>query len=130
MQFLPSNGCVNTTVWMHQMDPDKVYWEKARRELHKNATSHIEQILEKHPTKQQLYGQRPPISKTIPIKWTRHAGHCWRSKNELISDVLQWTPSHGWASLGRPTGTCLQQLCADTGCCLEDLPEAMDDRDE
>ena len=26
--------------------------------------------------------------------------HCWRSKDELISDVVQWTPSHGRASVG------------------------------
>ena len=45
-----------------------------------------------HPTKQQLYGHLPPISKTIEIRRTRHAGHCWRSKDELISDVLLWTP--------------------------------------
>ena len=24
----------------------------------------------------------------------RHAGHCWRSKEELISDVFLWTPSN------------------------------------
>ena len=40
----------------------------------------------------QLYGHLPPIMKTIQVRWTRHAGHCWRSRDELISDVLQWTP--------------------------------------
>ena len=82
-----------------------------------------------HPTKQQLYGYLPPIRKTIQVRWTRHAGHCWRSKDELISDVLQWTPSHGRAKAGRLARTYIQQLCADTGCNLEDLPEAMDDRE-
>ena len=50
-----------------------------------------------HPTKQHptKYGHLPPISKTIKVRRTRHAGHCWRSKDELISDVLQWTPSYG-----------------------------------
>ena len=55
-----------------------------------------------HPTKQQLYGHLPPIMKTIKIRWTRHAGHCWRSRDELISDVLLWTPSHGRAKAGQP----------------------------
>ena len=50
-----------------------------------------------HPTKQQLYGHRPPITKTIKIRRTRHAEHCWRSRDELISDVLLWTLSHYWA---------------------------------
>ena len=57
-------------------------------------------------------------------------GHCRRSKNELISDVLLWTPSHGCASVGWPTRTYLQQPCMDTGCSLEEMPEAMDDREE
>ena len=46
-----------------------------------------------------------------------------------MSDILQWTPSHGRANAGRPARTYVQQLCADTGCSLVDLPEAMDDRD-
>ena len=58
---------------------------------------------------------------------TRHAGHCWRSRDELISDVRLWTPTHGRAKAGRPARTYIQQLCEDTGCCPEDLPEAMND---
>ena len=40
-----------------------------------------------------------------------------------ISDVLLWTPSHGRASVERPARTYLQQLCADTGCSLEEKIE-------
>ena len=29
-----------------------------------------------------------------------YAGHCWRSKDELISDVLLWTPAYGQAKAG------------------------------
>ena len=73
-----------------------------------------------HSTKQQLYGHLPPITKTIHIRRTRHVGHCWRSKDEPISDVLLQTPSHGQAKVGWPARTYLQQLCADTRCNLED----------
>ena len=45
-----------------------------------------------HPTRHQLYDHLPPITKTIQVRRTRHAGHCWRSRDELISDVLLWTP--------------------------------------
>ena len=45
-----------------------------------------------HPTKHKLYGHLPPIMKTIKVRRTRHARHCWRSRDELISDVLLWTP--------------------------------------
>ena len=41
-----------------------------------------------HPTRHQLYGHLPPITKTIHVRQTRHARHCWRSRDELISDVL------------------------------------------
>ena len=72
----------------------------------------------------------PPITKTIQVRWARHAGHCWRSRDELISDVLLWTPTHDRAKAGRPARTYIQQLCEDTGCCPEDLPRAMNDREE
>ena len=74
-----------------------------------------------HPTKQQLYGYLPPITKTIKVTRTRHAGHCWRSRDELISDVLLWTP----AKAGQPALTYTQKFSADTGC----SPEDVDDRE-
>ena len=52
------------------------------------------------------------------------------SRDELIRDVLLWTPIHGRAKAGRPAWTYIQQLCEDTGCCPEDLPSAMNDREE
>ena len=39
----------STTLWMHHMDTDKDPREKARWDLHKNATSYREQILEAAP---------------------------------------------------------------------------------
>ena len=52
------------------------------------------------------------------------------SRDELIRDVLLWIPTHGRAKAGRPARTYIQQLCEDTGCCPEDLPRAMNDREE
>ena len=79
-----------------------------------------------HPTKQKLYGHLPPTTKTIKIRRIRHAGQCWRIKDELISDVF---PLHGRAKEGWLARTYLQQLCTDTGCSLEDRLGVMDDRD-
>ena len=81
------------------------------------------------PTRHQLYGNLPPITKTIQVRRTRHEGHCWRSRDELIRDVTLWTPTYGRAKAGRPARTCIQQLCEDTGSSPEDLPEAMNDRE-
>ena len=35
-------------------------------------------------------------------------------------------PSHGWAKTGQAARTYIQQVCADTGCRLEHLPEVME----
>ena len=83
---------------------------------------------QQHPTRH--YGHLPPITETIQVRRTRHAGHCWRSKDELISDVLLWTLTYGRAKAGRPARTYIQQLCEDRGCNPEDLPEAMSDREK
>ena len=64
-----------------------------------------------------------------PCIYILHAGHCWRSKDELISDILPWTSSQGRTKAGRPARIYIQHLCADTWYSLEDLPGAMDDRD-
>ena len=85
---------------------------------------------QQHPTRHQLYSHLPPIRKTIQVRRTRHAGHCWRIKDELIRDVLLWIPTYGQAKAGRPARTYIQQLCEDTGCNPEDLPEAMNDREK
>ena len=50
-------------------------------------------------------GTNHPIMKTIQIWRTRHTGHCWRSRDELISDILLWTHTHGRAKAGRPART-------------------------
>ena len=62
-----------------------------------------------------------PVSKCL---W-----HCWSDKGELIRDLLLWTPTYGRTNVGRPVKSYMNQLSVDTGCSLEDLPEAMDSRD-
>ena len=111
-----------------------VYVEKkgllAVLNIHKNVESSIEQVLATTPHETPTIRTLAPITKTIQVRRTRHAGHCWRSKDELISDVLLWTPTYGCAKAGRPARTYIQQLCEDTGCNPEDLPEAMNDREK
>ena len=43
------------------------------------------------------------------------------AKDELISNVIQWIPTHGRTSVGQQAKINIQQLYIDTGCCLEDL---------
>ena len=97
-----------------------------------NYTRMLRVILNKswrqHPTKQQLYDHLPP-TKTIKVRRTRQVGDCWRSKDEVISDVLLWTPSHGRTKAGRSVRIYIELFCGDTGCSPEDLLEVMDDRE-
>ena len=44
--------------------------------------------------------------------------------------VYLWTTAYGQAKAGRPARTYIEQLCEDTGCSPEDLPEAMNDREK
>ena len=108
--------------------------KRLEKKLDGNYTRMLRAILNKswrqHPTRRQLYGHLPPITKTIQVRRARHAGHCWRWKDELVSDVLLWTPTYGQAKAGRPARTYKQQLCEDTGCNPEDLPEVMNDREK
>ena len=100
--------------------------KRLEKRLDVNYTRMLRAILNtswrQHPTKQQLYGHLPPITKTVKIRRTRHAGqaHTWCSPMD---------PSHGRAKAGRPARTYIQQLGEDTMCSPGDLPEAMNDRD-
>ena len=108
--------------------------KRLKKKLDDNYTRMLRAILNKswrqHPTRHHLYGHLAPITKGMQVRRARHAGHCWRSKDELISDVLLWTPTYGQAKAGRPARTYIQQLCEYTGCTLEDLPKAMNDREK
>ena len=86
--------------------------KRLEKKVDGNYTRMLGAILNKswrqHPTRDQPYGHLPPITKTIQVRRTRHAGHCWRSRDELISNVLLWTPTYGWAKAGRTTRTYIQ----------------------
>ena len=66
--------------------------KRLQKKLDGNYTRMLRAILNKswrqHSTRHQQCGHLPPITKTIQVRRTRHAGYCWRSRDELISDVL------------------------------------------
>ena len=131
---LPSVYCSSIFLSFYMTDSNWTLTKRLEKKLDGNYTRMLRAVLNKswrqHPTRQQLYGHLPPITKTIPVRRTRHAGHCWRSKDELVIDVLLWTPTYGCAKAGRPARTYIQQLCEATGCNPEDLPEVMNDREK
>ena len=116
-------GCTTSTLIKH-----------IEQTLDGNCTRMLPAILNKSwkevSTKQLLYTNLFLISKTTRLSRTRLVGHYKRSKGEFISDVLRWNHSYGRTGVGRTTRTYLQKLWADAGCCLEDRPATMADRDE
>ena len=59
-QFLLGSDRIDIAVWMHHLDASKTAGEEARRHLHKNAASNIEQVLAATPNKAPTI--RPPAS--------------------------------------------------------------------
>ena len=121
---IPGSGHIDTAIWVHYMDSNKMAGEEARRQLHKNAANNLEQVLVATPHKTPTV--RPPAS--YHENYSSYTNQTRR--DELIRDVLLWTPTHGRAKARRPVRTYIQQLCEDTGYCPEDLPEAMNDREK
>ena len=88
--------------------------KRLQKKLDGNYTRMLRAILNKswlqHITRLQLYGHLPPITKTIQARRTRPAGHCWRSRDELRSHVLLWTPRYDRAKAGWPDRTYIQRI--------------------
>ena len=62
------------------------------------------------PRKQQLYTHLLPISLANQVRTRRHAGHCWKSVNKLLSNIFLWTPTHGHTSVGRAAKTYISSV--------------------
>ena len=124
---------LHLSIMLSHLDAISDMYKRLEKKLDGNYPRMLPAILNKswrqHPTRHQLYDHLPPITKTLQVRRTRHAGHCWWSRDELISYVLLWTPTYGRPKAGRPAQIYIQQLCHDTGCSPEDLPEAMNDRE-
>ena len=106
------------------MDAYEAAGKEAGRKLYKNVESSIKQVLATTPH------ETPTIRTLAPPSQKLYKFDEPDTQDELISDVLLWTPTHGCARVGRPARTYIQQLCEDTGCNPEDLPEAMNDREK
>ena len=85
--------------------------KRMEKKLDSNYTRTLRAILKKswrqYPTKQQLNGHFPPITKTIQVRRTRRTRHCWRSRDEFISYILQLPLSKA----GRSVRAYMQHLC-------------------
>ena len=117
---IPLYGC---TTWTLTKRMEKKAW----RQIHKNVATYIEKVMEAAPQKAAAGRSPTTHHETIKIRRTRFAVNCWRNRDELLRDVLQWTSSHGRAKVGWPARTYIKQLCADMRCSPEDLPKPIED---
>ena len=82
--------------------------KRLERWLDGNYTRMLRAVLNKswrqHPTRLQLYGHLPPITKTIQVRRTRHAGHCQRSKGRAHKRCTPVDP-HIWMCKSGTTST-------------------------
>ena len=85
--------CNNENAWTCKIMEDYgcITWTLTKRlekKLDGNYTTMLRAILNKswrqHLTRHQLYGHLSPVTKTIQVRRTRHIGHCWRSRDELL----------------------------------------------
>ena len=106
--ILPNCVRVSSTIRLHHLDSNVLFWTNPGSSTHK------------------IIARPLPVSQAIQVRWTRDAGE---SKEELISNVLLWTTTHGHTSMGHPSKTYILQLYADTDCRLEDLSRVMVDKD-
>ena len=63
------------------------------------------------------------------VRRLQFAGHCYRSKNEVVIRVILWEPRHGRRSKGRPAKSYINILAADTGDERSELPGLMGNRE-
>ena len=61
-----------------------------------------------------LYAGLPRISTTIRKRRLTFSDHCWRSENEVVSDLVLWEPKHGKRGVGGQVCTFVDLLQADT----------------
>ena len=71
--------------------------------------------------------QKKIFSRVEKYTSSTYTWHCW-SKDKIIN-ILLWIPTYGHTRFGWSARTNMQQLCAETGRSLENLPGVIDNRD-
>ena len=81
-----------------------------------------------HIANEVLHAGLPKIWTTVRERRLSFSGHCWRSRNEVVSNLVLWEPKHGNRSVRGQAGTFVDLLEAVTRVPRDCLPAAMDNR--
>ena len=79
-----------------------------------------------HKTKAEIYDGIPQISSILAQRWARFAGHCYRYKDQIISDVSCMRFPR--TSRGRRPFNYIDCIARDINQDITDLPNLMADR--
>ena len=101
-------------------------WEKLGEKLEKVKITNKRN----QKTNKELYSNLPKIIDTLMIRRPQFIGHCWRKKDEVISDLLLWEPKHSARKRGRPATTYVDQLRNDTGLSIAELKSILGNQKE
>ena len=101
-------------------------WEKLGEKLEKVKITNKRN----QKTNKELYSNLPKIIDTLMIRRPQFIGHCWRKKDEVISDLLLWEPKHNTRKRGRPATTYVDQLRNDTGLSIAELKSILGNQKE
>ena len=80
-------------------------------------------------TNDDLYGKLSKITAVLKDRRLRSVEHMWRTKEELVCQLLIWKPKQGTRKRGKPAITYVDQLINDTGLSTKELKNAMEDRE-
>ena len=94
--------------------------------MQKNALCCFEKILEAAPHKRVTVR---PLTFHLSNHLSKISKICWLQL-EIHKRYFPWIPTQGQTSVSRTAKDYTRQFCADTWCCVEDLPTAIDDGDE
>ena len=113
---------------MHHIDADKTYREKGRWELHQNASNYFQKIQEATPHKTATV---QPLTSHLKnhLNKTNKTCETLLEKQGRTNVTFFCGPLHIDVQVLVDQQELICQLCADTGCSLEDLPGVIDDRD-
>ena len=81
-----------------------------------------------HKTKAQIYGDIPPISVTVAQRRARFAGHCYRAKDQVVSDIICWRLP--CPNRGRRPFNYMDTIARSMNLDIEDIPKIMAERGE
>ena len=81
-----------------------------------------------HPTREEIYGSLPKVSKVVRETCLNFAAHCSRRQNEPVSEPVFWMPAQGTCAQGRQRLMYPKLLSQDIGLEPQELLNFMQDR--